>query len=265
VSPDKTPYDLDPHVAEIYDQVETQTDDVELVRKLIAGKGPRRILEPFCGTGRVFIPLAIDGHEIVALDGAKTMLDRARAKVAGLPENVRRRITLAECDVLSSPWPAGFNLVLLAGNCFYELSSSEEQERCIASAAGALKTGGCVYVDNNHMEGELEASWRVTGVKKTPFPAGICSDGARVEGTSETLSFDALTRLWRARRTILITFPDGRVARHEYVHQKHPVSFVEVRSWLEAHSFLIERTFGDRAGNPYSDASPRAIFWARRQ
>ncbi len=46
--------------------------------------------------------------------------------------------------------------------------------------------------------------------------------------------------------------------------QTHPASAVEVQAWLEAHGFRVERLFGDRAGNPYTDASGRAIFWARR-
>jgi hypothetical protein len=283
-------YDVDPHVAEVYDRFEAETDDVELIRKLIAGKGSLRIVEPFCGTGCILIPLALDGHEIAGLDAAATMLDRARAKVAKLHEDVRARITLARCDVLRGDWEslanggpdirvwprtgknacpttaAGFDLVLLGGNCFYELSTPEEQEGCIASAAEALKPGGWVYVDNNHMEGELDESWRQPGVKPTRFPAGVCADGARVEGTSETVGFDAAKRLCRARRTITITFPDGRVTRHEYVHQKHPVSFGEVGAWLRSHGFAVEQAFGDRAGNPYArdGSSPRAIFWARK-
>ena len=52
-------YDIEPHIAEIYDQVEIYHDDVELIRKLIGGRGPLRILEPFCGTGRILIPLAV--------------------------------------------------------------------------------------------------------------------------------------------------------------------------------------------------------------
>ena len=70
-------YSLDAHVAEIYDGVETQTDDVKLIRRLIAGRGRLRILEPFCGTGRILIPLASDGHEIVGFDQSAPMLDRA--------------------------------------------------------------------------------------------------------------------------------------------------------------------------------------------
>jgi hypothetical protein len=170
---------------------------------------------------------------------------------------------LAKADACPTIAP-GFDLAILGGNCFYELSTPEEQEGCIASASAALKPGGWVYVDNNHMEGELDESWRVPGVKPTKFPTGVCADGARVEGTSETVGFDAAKRLWRARRTITITFPDGRVTRHEYVHQKHPVSFGEVGAWLRSHGFAVEQTFGDRAGRPYSPSSDRAIFWARK-
>jgi len=57
-------YDIEPHIAEIYDQVETYTDDLYLIRRLIGGRVPLRILEPFCGTGRILIPLALDGHTL---------------------------------------------------------------------------------------------------------------------------------------------------------------------------------------------------------
>lgn len=72
--------DIEAHVAEVYDQVETYSDDVELIRRLLGNHRQLRILEPLCGTGRVLIPLALDGHELVGLDQAEGMLPRARAK-----------------------------------------------------------------------------------------------------------------------------------------------------------------------------------------
>lgn len=62
-----------------------------------------------------------------------------------------------------------------------------------------------------------------------------------------------------------MTLPDGNIVEKEYVQQKHPVSTVEVQTWLEAHGFIVEQLYGDRAGNPYTEASSRAIFWARKQ
>ena len=151
-------YDVEPHIAEIYDQTETYTDDVELVRNLIRGRGSLWILEPFCGTGRILIPLALDGHELVGLDQAKGMLARARTKIGQLPPKVQHRITPAKADVTREEWPQGFDLVVLGGNCFYELATPQEQEGCIVSAAASLNPGGYVYVDNNHVEGDLDQS-----------------------------------------------------------------------------------------------------------
>jgi SAM-dependent methyltransferase len=246
-------YDIEPHIAEIYDQIETYTDDVELIRHLIGRWGPLRILEPFCGTGRILIPLALDGHELVGLDQAQGMLARARTKIA-----------LREADVTSAEWPQGFDLVILGGNCFYELATPQEQEQCLVSAAASLYTGGYVYVDNNHMEGDLDESWRRPGVSQG-FPTGTCADGTRVASTKETIWYDAPRRLVRFRRGTTVTLPDGNTIQKEYVQQKHPVSAVEVQTWLGSHGFLVEQMYGDRAGSPYTETAGRAIFWAKKR
>jgi len=259
-----TMYDIEPHIAEIYDQNETYTDDVELIRRLIGGRERLRILEPFCGTGRILVPLALDGHELVGLDLARGMLARARMKIDRLPPEARTRITLVEADVLNEEWPRGFDLVVLGGNCFYELATPQEQETCIASTAASLNPGGYVYVDNNHMEGDLDESWQKPG-KRSGFPTGTCADGTQVESTTEIIWYDVPRRLAKFRRRTKVTLPDGNVVKREYVQQKHPVSAFEVRTWLEAHGFVIERTFGDRAGNPCTETSKRAIFWARKR
>jgi len=257
-------YDIESHIAEVYDQSETYTDDVELIRNLIGERGHLRILEPFCGTGRILIPLALDGHDLVGLDQAKGMLARAWAKVRQLPWEVQRRITLAEADVTREEWPKGFDLVILGGNCFYELATPQEQEGCIIFAAASLNPGGHVYVDNNHMEGDLDESWQKSGVS-TGFPSGTCADGTYVESSIETIWWDARRRLVRFRRCTKVTLPDGSIIKKEYVQQKHPVSAVEVQTWLEAHGFVIGRLYGDRAGSPYAETSSRAIFWAKKR
>ncbi|MCB0013362.1 MAG: class I SAM-dependent methyltransferase [Anaerolineales bacterium] len=258
-----TMYNIDPHIAELYDQSETYQDDVALIRRLIAGRGPLRILEPFCGTGRILIPLAQDGHELTGLDAAQGMLNRAQTKIDTLSPEVSARITLTTADIVHDAWPQGFDLVILGGNCFYELATPQEQAGCIAAAAAALKPGGFVYVDNNHMEGPLAASWQQRG-SRPGFPTGICRDGTRVESTTETIWFDINKRLARFRRSTCVTRPDGRQFEQTYEQQKHPVSRDEVLGWLRQFGFTIEALYGDRAGNPYVASSERAIFWARK-
>ena len=257
------PYDIESHLAEIYDQTETQVEDVDLLRELIGRDRRLRILEPFCGTGRMSIPLVNDGHEIVGMDDALSMLNRAKQKIDQLSPPLREKISLVHTDVLSSCWPLAFDLVILGGNCFYELATPSEQEECICKAARSLLPGGFVYVDNDHMEGDLAEEWREKGMIQLSM-MGICKDGTSVENTRETVWVDAARRLVKFRRWTKVILPDGKLVEKEYIQQKHPVSEVEIRNWLVNNGFVIEHVFGDYSCSPYYKTSKRAIFWARK-
>ena len=259
-------YDADFHVAEIYDQYETELDDVNFICKLIENPGPIKILEPFCGTGRILIPLALDGQTVVGMDQSAAMLNRARQKIQQLPLEVQERINLAQSDVLCDceAWAQGFDLVILGYNCFYELATPDEQKRCVRFAFQSLKPGGHVFIDNNHMEGGLSLSWQDIGVIQ-PSLRGKCSDGTIVESTRETIWFDAPRRLARFRRYTKVTLKDGNVIEQEYIQQKHPVSKDEVQDWLEKQGFIVEGVYGNYDGMPYRVKSPRAIFCARKR
>ena len=96
------------------------------------------------------------------------------------------------------------------------------------------------------------------------FPTAICEDGTRLSSSLETVWFDASRRLVRIRRRIQVRRADQSTFEREYIQQKHPVSAMEVQTWLETHGFQIEGRFGDHDGSDYSDDAPRAIFWARK-
>jgi SAM-dependent methyltransferase len=258
-------YDLDAHVAEIYDQLETGTADVALLRRLIGDAKRLRILEPFCGTGRLLIPLALDGHTVVGLDRSLGMLARAQAKVDVLPIHVQEQITLSHSDVVQKRWPGEFDLVILGGNCLYELGTAQEQAKVIASAAGAVRPNGILFVDNDHMEGDLDRSWIDPAVREGVFPTGACADGTRLDSRWRITWYDASRRLVRLLRQTRISLPDGTTVERALVQQKHPVSAAEVVDWLMGQGLTIERMLGDYEGHPYTDAGPRAIFWAQKE
>jgi SAM-dependent methyltransferase len=256
-------YDADLHVAEVYDQSETERDDVELIRTLIGNAGPLKILEPFCGTGRILLPLALDGHAVLGMDQSTGMLKRLHQKVQELPPETQKRITVLQADVLCEAWPRGFDLVILGCNCFYELATPQEQAKCIAQAFQSLHPGGHLFIDNHHMEGELAPSWQNLGVVE-PSLRGVCSDGAVVECTRETVWYDASRRLARFRRRTQVTLANGEVIEQTSIQQKHPVSKGEVHGWLEKYDFQVKGTYGNHAGVLYKDESAHAIFWAER-
>ena len=79
-------YDVESHIPEIYDQEETQTRDLKSIMKLLQNTNCGTILEPFCGTGRILLPLAEESYEIVGIDSSVGMLRRLREK---LPPGLR--------------------------------------------------------------------------------------------------------------------------------------------------------------------------------
>ncbi|MGC9399854.1 MAG: class I SAM-dependent methyltransferase [Anaerolineae bacterium] len=232
-------YDVDPHVAELYDRQMVETRDVGLLQRLIGPRKALRILEPFCGTGRVLVPLVQEGHTVVGLDRAGEMLARAQAKVSALSSEAQHRATLRRVDVLQAPWPQGFDVVILGSNCLYELATSEGQAQVIAAAAEALRPGGYLFVDNDHMEGGLDRAWYDPPVCEGVFPTGECADGVRLESRWEVIWYDVPRRLIRFRRQTLA-------------------------GWLVKQGMMIERRLGDYTGAPYAEDAPRAVFWARK-
>ena len=257
----QTSYDLGQYVAEIYDQTECYADDIELLTSLIGKRTQLRVLEPFCGTGRIAIPLALDGHCVVGMDKSKGMIDRFQFKLQQSFNNISNQVDISEADVIDTPWPASFDLVVLGANCFYELATAAEQEHCIRSAARSLGKNGYVFVDNDHMEGPLDESWQDTGVVSRSLE-GTSRDGSRVLTTRETIWFNVEERLARIRRRATVTKPDGGFLEEEFIQQKHPASAAEVSDWLTKHGFTIEKQLGSWKGTPYTEESERAIYWA---
>ena len=80
----------DPVLAEIYDQSETCTDDVKLLRTLLAPMKSLNILECFSGTGRILIPLAKDGHRVTGIEISDAMTTRATKKLT-VPVPLKRK------------------------------------------------------------------------------------------------------------------------------------------------------------------------------
>jgi len=125
--------------AEVYDRwypADTSTEAaVELVASLAHGG---RVLELGVGTGRLALPLAAAGCEVVGMDSSAEMLSELASKDAGAT------VTAVLGDVSEpSAWPAGpFVAVVAAFNLLLNLPDAAAQERCVNAAAAALEDGG---------------------------------------------------------------------------------------------------------------------------
>ena len=112
------------------------TDVVACTATLARLAGGRPVLELGVGTGRLAIPLAERGVEVVGVDSSPAML----VKLAAKPGSDRVETVLGD---MADP-PVGdrrFGLVFVAFNTFFNLASAEEQQRCLDAVARLLDDG----------------------------------------------------------------------------------------------------------------------------
>ena len=251
-------YEFGSYIAEIYDQSETYTDDVDLILKLIGDRSNLTILEPFCGTGRIAVPLSNAGHIITGFDSSPAMLERAEQKIGH-----ESKLELVLKNAVDDEWGTGYDLVILGANCFYELAVPEEQEMMIRKAANCLKPKGYLFIDSNFMEGVLDEGWKQKGLRRKSL-CGIAEDGSDVVTEMEIVDFDEKSKTTVFRRYITVTGKDGQMMTKEFIQQKHPVSNTELESWLEMYGLKVIEHFGDRSGKPFTKESNRTIFWVQK-
>jgi SAM-dependent methyltransferase len=117
--------------------------EADLVEWLIAAymtaTGPR-VLDAGCGTGRIAIELGRRRLSVVGADRDPAMLEQARAKA---PDLDWRACDLAGAEAATVLDPAGFDLVLLAGNVMLFTDPGTEAA-LISNVANAARTGGLV-------------------------------------------------------------------------------------------------------------------------
>src|SRR5262245_35815549 len=109
-------------IAELYDHVvpyRTRADVSFFVDEARRANGP--VLEIGCGTGRILIPTARAGVEIVGIDLSEYMLAICRQRLAEENDFVRARAHLAQADMRTFELKRTFGLVTIPFRPFQHL------------------------------------------------------------------------------------------------------------------------------------------------
>lgn len=100
-----------------------------------------RALELAIGTGRVAVPLAARGVQVVGIELSRPMVEQLRAKVD------EATIPVVVGDMATATAPGRFSLVYLVFNTISNLLTQEEQVACFRNAARHLLPGGRFVVE----------------------------------------------------------------------------------------------------------------------
>jgi SAM-dependent methyltransferase len=135
--------------AALYDyEYRRRRADVTFYREIARRRGADRILELGAGSGRVTVPLARDGREVVALDQSPAMLARLRDRIARLPAAAAARIAPVTGDLRTFRVPGPrFPLAIAAFNVLEHLYTRGEVTACLQRIAAHLAPGGAFVFD----------------------------------------------------------------------------------------------------------------------
>ncbi|HEY8326148.1 MAG TPA: class I SAM-dependent methyltransferase [Ktedonobacterales bacterium] len=138
-------------IAEWYDlEHDSFTDDIELYLELLGGERRRlAILEVGSGSGRLLAALASAGYSVTGVEPSAAMRERHARRVAGLPEQVARRISLVEGTAarLALPADARYDVALLGLGTLGHLTHAEERAAALAALRARLRADGRLIVD----------------------------------------------------------------------------------------------------------------------
>ena len=123
--------------ADVYDEWYSEISDVDASTRAITELAQGgRVLELGVGTGRLALPLADAGLDVVGVDASQAMLDRlAHNDPTG-------RIRAVHTDMAADLPPGPFEVVFVAYNTFFNLTTAAQQTACLGLVRERLSRTG---------------------------------------------------------------------------------------------------------------------------
>ncbi|MGH7339006.1 MAG: class I SAM-dependent methyltransferase [Candidatus Rokuibacteriota bacterium] len=251
---------------EFYDHVvpyATRPDVRFYVEAARESGGP--VLELGCGTGRVLVPTARSGTEIVGLDASVGMLEVCRRRLRTEPPEVRGRASLQRADMRNFDLGRTFRLVTIPFRPFQHLLTIEDQLACLAAIRRHL-AADCRLVFDVFNPSIHNLAEPPDGAETNEEPPFTLPDGRTVVRRHRMLDRDLIRQVNTGELVYYVTHPDGRQERLVHPFQMRCVFRFEAEHLLARAGFMVDQVYSDFDRSPYGSRYPgELIFVARRQ
>lgn len=247
-------YDL---IAPFYDlDFEDYDDDAAFYARLAAYHGAR-VLELGCGTGRVTVPLALEGLEVVGVDVSEQMLVEARmalADVEAVAGVLEGSATFILDDLRTMDLDRQFDLVCVPLGGFQHLESLDDLVAGMQSLARHLAPGGVAVVD---VEAPHRDDWDAV-------PQPLVEHWTKPWGEGQvtklvTLEPRPTEGLRDATWHYDVTDHDGLLRRRTAMFTLRVLTVGELDLAGRVAGLRVAGVFGGYDFSPYVDGSPRLI------
>ena len=245
--------------APFYDWENAQTvarRDVAFWRRLAVAQDGR-VLELGCGTGRVTVPVARAGAQVVGIDRSTEMLARGRLRLRRARLQDQARLVRGDIRALPFRTRPGFRLVMAPYGILQSLTREADLQATLASVARVLPRGALFGID------------LVPDLPRWSEYEGRRSFAGR-RGTKTHLTLVESVRQDRRRRLTIFD--------HEYIERRgrtervykfsltfRTLSVPQMARRLEAAGFAIDAVLGDYRGGAWDSRADVWIILARRR
>jgi SAM-dependent methyltransferase len=247
-------------IARFYDAENAEmTDDLVLYSELADETGDP-VLDVGCGTGRVMLHLAQDGHRVIGVDRSREMLARGQRKLKLMPD-IKPLATFIHGDAVETKLSERFKLVIVSYNSLLQFQEQIDQLTALRHFASQMDDDGLLVLDMPNA-GEAFGS---------QDPDGIVLERMFIEPeTGHTVMQNSVSNLDRVTQQLHITWiydeiGDDSVVRRTFAPMVLRYIFsAEMDLMLAAANLRRVQTYGDYMREPFVDGSPRMIVLAQK-
>lgn len=235
----------------------SRTEDVAFYVR--ASRGHEAILEYGIGSGRIAIPIARSGVEVIGVDHSRPMVFELRRRLAREPADVARRVRARVGDMRSVRTGRRFSLVTCPFNAALHLYERRDVERWLARVKEHLTPRGELLFDVS-----------------TPMPEDLARDPTKphrtppfVHPTLGRVKYHEYFDYDRVRQILFVSMcfepasggkkGEGHMtplAQRQFFPQ-------ELEALLHYNGFDVLDVYGDFDGHPFTGSSETMIWRAR--
>jgi SAM-dependent methyltransferase len=262
---DSAAYDQYATAADLYDvvpQYRERTDVAFFVDAAAAAGSP--ILEIGCGTGRVLIPTARAGLDIVGLDASPRMLAVCRERLQSESAQVQARAQLVEADMRAFDLGRTFTLITVPFRPFQHLITVQDQCACLATIRRHLMDSGRLILDLFNPSLDALAGFE-EGKEFGDEPEFTVPDGRRVVRRHKIVAHDRFAQVNQVELIYYVTHQDGRTERLVHSFPMRYLFRFEVEHLLACCGFEVEHLYAGYDKSVFGSTYPGELVFVARK
>jgi len=257
-------YDEYAFIADLYDSVvpyRDRTDVPFFVDAAMAAGSP--VLEIGCGTGRVLIPTARAGVDIVGLDSSTHMLALCRRRLQEESAAVQSHVELVQADMRGFDLGRTYNLITVPFRPFQHLITVADQMSCLDSIRRHLAPNARLILDlfNPSLDALVAQQEGQAFGEEPPF---TMSDGRRVVRRHKNVGHDRFAQVIHVELLYDVTHADGREERLVHAFPMRYLFRYEVEHLLARCGLEVEQIYAGYDKRPYGSTYPGELIVVAR-